>query len=157
VDGPEGEGDRNPEGEDILNFAIAYDLMIANIFRKRQSHLVTFSSGQHSSHINFVLTRREDKRACVDCKVIPGECVVPQHKLVVSDFRFRIRVRQDKGTKITRTKWWKLKGDTSRVFKDRVIEEEPWKVEGEANSMWEEMATCIRKVATEVFGGDQRK
>ena len=78
VHGVFGYGDRNPEGEDILNFAIVYDLMIANTFlRKRQSHLVTFSSGQHSSQIDFVLTRREDKRACVECKVILGECVVP--------------------------------------------------------------------------------
>jgi hypothetical protein len=35
------------------------------------------------------------------------------------------------------------------VFKDRVIEEGPWNVEGEANNMWEKMTTCIRKVATD--------
>jgi hypothetical protein len=28
--------------------------------------------------------------AYLDCKVIPGECVVPQHKLVVADFRFQV-------------------------------------------------------------------
>lgn len=82
--------------------------------------------------------------------MIPGECVVPQHKLVVSDFRFRIR--QDKSAKISRTKWWKLKGDASRVFKDRMIQDGPWTEGEDANSMWEEMATHIRKVATEVFG-----
>ena len=32
------------------------------------------------------------------------------------------------------------------------MEEGLWNVEGEANSMWEEMATWIRKVATKVFG-----
>ena len=43
-------GSRNQEGEEILDFPIAFDLMIANtFFRKRQSHLVTFSSGQYSS------------------------------------------------------------------------------------------------------------
>jgi hypothetical protein len=43
-------GEQNQEGEDILNFAIAYNLMVANtFFRKKKSHLVTFSSGQHSS------------------------------------------------------------------------------------------------------------
>ena len=46
VHGGFGYGDRNQEGVEILNFAIAFDLMIANtFFRKRQSHLVTFSSG----------------------------------------------------------------------------------------------------------------
>lgn len=103
-----GYGDRNQEGEEILNLAVAYDLMLANtFFRKRQSHIVTFSSGQHSSQIDFFLTRREDKRACVDCKVIPGEFVVSQHRLLVFDFSLRIRVRQDKGARIKRTKWWK--------------------------------------------------
>jgi hypothetical protein len=37
---------RNQEGEDILNFVLSYDLIVANtLFRKRVSHLVTFSSG----------------------------------------------------------------------------------------------------------------
>ena len=57
------------------------------LFKKRESHLVTFRSGQHSSQIDFILARREDRHDCLDCKVIPGECVVPQHKLVVADFR----------------------------------------------------------------------
>jgi hypothetical protein len=52
---------RNQEGEGILNFALAYDLFITNIlFKNRVSHLVTFSSGQHCSQIDFILTRRED-------------------------------------------------------------------------------------------------
>ena len=59
-------GSRNQKGEEVLDFAIAFDLMIANIFfRKGQSYLVTFSSGQYSSQIDFVLTRRRDKRTCL--------------------------------------------------------------------------------------------
>ena len=49
---------------------------------------MTFRSGQHSSQIDFILARREDRRDCLDSRVIPGECVVPQHKLVVPDFHF---------------------------------------------------------------------
>jgi hypothetical protein len=83
-----------------LNFAVAYDLLLANtLFRKRESHLVTFYSEQYSSQIDFILARREDRRACLDCKVIPGECVVPQHKFVVADFRFRVRAT---GTNVPR-------------------------------------------------------
>jgi len=70
-----------------------------------------------------VLTRRKDKRVCLDCKVIPGECVVSQHKLLVADFRFQVRAHRDKQAKIERTKWWKLKGETSEVFRERVIKE----------------------------------
>jgi hypothetical protein len=94
VHGGFGYGSRNQEGEGILNFVLAYDLIVANtLFRKRVSHLITFSSGQHCSQIDFILTRREDRHACLDCKVIPGECVVPQHKLVVADFRFWVHLQ----------------------------------------------------------------
>jgi hypothetical protein len=100
-----GYGEQNQEGEDILNFVIAYDLMVANtFFRKKNSHLITFNSGQHSSQIDFVLTRRDEKSNCMDCKVIPGECVVTQHKLLVVDFHFQVCVRRDRGVKITRAK-----------------------------------------------------
>jgi hypothetical protein len=80
-------GSRKQEEEGILNFVLAYDLIVVNtLFRKRFSHLVTFSSGQHYSQIDFILVRREDRHACLDFKVIPDECVVPQNKLVVEDF-----------------------------------------------------------------------
>jgi hypothetical protein len=70
-----GYGSRNQEGEGILNFALGYDLIVANtLFRKRVSHLVTFSNGQHCSQIDSILARREDRHVCLDCKVIPGEC-----------------------------------------------------------------------------------
>jgi hypothetical protein len=96
---------KNQEGNGILNFALAYDLIISNtLFRKRVSHLVTFSSGQHCSQIDFIFARREDMHACLDCKVTPEECLVPQHKLVVADFRFRVYLQRSKRVQASRTK-----------------------------------------------------
>jgi hypothetical protein len=98
-------GSRNQEGEGILNFVLAYDLFIMNtLFRKRVSHLVTFSSRQHCSQIDFILARREGRHACLDCKVIPGECVVPHHKLVVADFCFRVCFQWSKRVQAPRMK-----------------------------------------------------
>jgi hypothetical protein len=91
--------------------------------------LATFQSGQHSSQIDFILARREDRRACLDCKVIPGECVAPQHKLGIA-----------------RTRWWKLRGVEAQVFKDRMLGEGPWEEGEDANDMWLKMTTCVRKV-----------
>jgi hypothetical protein len=106
VHGGFGYESRNQEGEGIMNFALAYDLIVANIlFRKRVSHLVTFNNSQHCSQIDFIIARREDRHACLDCKVIPGECVVPQHKLVVVDFRFQVRFQRSKRVQAPRTKW----------------------------------------------------
>jgi hypothetical protein len=154
-------GEQNQEGEYILNFAIAYDLIVSNtFFRNKKSRLITFSSGQHSSQIDFVLTRKEERPNCMDCKVIHGECVITQHKLLVTDFYFQVCVRRDRGMKITRTRWWKLKRDVSQVFKNRVITEGPWNECEDADNMWKEMATHIRNVAIEVFGvtrGNQRE
>jgi hypothetical protein len=113
---------------------------------------VTFHSGQYSSQIDFILARREDRRACLDCKVISGECVVPQHKLVVADFRFRVRAHRDKHAKIARTKWWKLRGEEAQTFKERMLGEEPWEEGTNVDDMWLKMAICVRKVASEVFG-----
>jgi hypothetical protein len=54
-----GYGIRNQEGEDVLSFALAYDMIVANaLFKKRESHVVIFSSGQHCSQIDFMLLRR---------------------------------------------------------------------------------------------------
>ena len=45
--------------------------------------------------------------------------MVAQHKLVVADFRFLVQAR------VARMKWWKLEGEASKVFKEKVIEEGP--------------------------------
>jgi hypothetical protein len=135
-----------------LNFPIAYDLMVSNtFFRKKKLHLITFSSGQHSSQIDFVLTRREERPNCIDCKVILGEYVVTRHKLLMADFCFQICVRRDRGMKITRTRWWKLKRNVSQVFKNRVIAERSWNECVDADNMWKEMMTHIRKMGIEVL------
>jgi hypothetical protein len=43
-------GSINQEREEVLDFAVAFDLVIANtFFRKGDSHLVNYNSGEHSS------------------------------------------------------------------------------------------------------------
>jgi hypothetical protein len=49
-------------------------------------------------------------------------------------------------------KWWKLKEDIAKTFKERVLKEDPWHEGDDANSMWMGMTTCIKKVASEEFG-----
>ena len=47
-------GDRNDFGEAILDFALAYDLIVENtFFRKRDDNLITFKSGHNMSQIDF--------------------------------------------------------------------------------------------------------
>jgi hypothetical protein len=62
-----GYDEQNQVGEEILNFVVAHDLMVANtFFRNKISHLITFNNSKHSSKIDFVLTRREERPYCID-------------------------------------------------------------------------------------------
>ena len=62
-----------------------------------------------------------------------------------------LNIPGDKQAKIERTKWWKLKGETSEIFREKIIKEGSWKEEEDIN-MWWKMTTNIRKVASEVCG-----
>ena len=56
VYGGYGFRDKNKAGMCILDFAVAYDLIIANTyFKKRDEHLITFKSRFNKSQINFFL------------------------------------------------------------------------------------------------------
>ena len=71
-------GKRNEPVNSIQDFALSYDLILANTwFRKRESHLITFRSGSNVSQIDFFLTKKVDRGYCMDCKVVPGECSNP--------------------------------------------------------------------------------
>ena len=51
-----------------------------------------------------------------------------------------------------RTKWWKLRGEATQTFKERILREGPWEEREDADDMWLKMATYVRKVALEVLG-----
>ncbi|XP_070028580.1 uncharacterized protein [Nicotiana sylvestris] len=86
VHGGFGFGDRNGGGTSLLDFAKAFELVIANsTFPKREEHLVTFRSSTVKTQIDYLLLRRCDRGLCQDCKVIPGESLATQHRLLVMD------------------------------------------------------------------------
>src|ERR1041384_3289779 len=107
VHGGFGFGTRNEEGKSILDFVVAYDLVLANTcFKKRESHLITFKSGRTQSQIDFILTRRREKGKCKDCKVIPGEALTAQHRIVVLDLRTKSKWVKEKKAVEPRIRWW---------------------------------------------------
>ena len=69
-----GFGSRDKEGETLLEEAVAHGLIVLNtMFKKREGHLVTYESGGRRSQIDYIMTRIQDKRTCINCKVLPGE------------------------------------------------------------------------------------
>ena len=73
-----------------MELSVAYDLMVTNtFFRKREEHLVTYKSDSSRTQINFFVTRKRDRLACKDCKVIPGEGLTFQHRLLIIDVQLQ--------------------------------------------------------------------
>ena len=60
--------------------------------------------------MNLKLTNRRHLKYIIDCKTIPGEAVVSQHRLVVMDLRTRTKKkRQYQLENEVNIKWWILK------------------------------------------------
>lgn len=54
VHGEQGFGERNELANNILDFALAFNLVLANIyFMKRYDHLITYKSGNNRSQIDL--------------------------------------------------------------------------------------------------------
>ena len=106
-----GLGERNEEGDRVVEFANTFDLVIANTwFTKTRSQLITFKSGNSESQIDYILTNRRSLTDIINCKTIPGEAVVLQHRLVVMDLRTRTqKKRQYQRVNEVKVKWWILK------------------------------------------------
>ena len=88
VMGPYGFGSKNPEGKKILEFCMNQRLKILKtFFKKDRNKIVTYSSGDSETQIDFVLMRQSTGVVVTDCKAIPGECCVAQHRLVRVDVK----------------------------------------------------------------------
>ena len=97
VHGGFGYGIRNAEGERILEFGLALDMVVCNtLFNKHSNRLITYSSGGVNTQIDYMLMKTRDKKILKDVKVIPGEEVFTQHKLVVCDLNIRIEREKKK-------------------------------------------------------------
>ncbi|XP_051793709.1 uncharacterized protein LOC127530597 [Acanthochromis polyacanthus] len=101
--------ERNAEGQMVVDFAKRMEMAVVNtFFQKRQEHRVTYKSGGRSTQVDYILCRRCNLKEISDCKVVAGESVARQHRMVVC--RMTLVVKKMKRAKAEqRTKWWKLK------------------------------------------------
>ena len=103
-----GYGDRNKEGERILEFCAAMDMIVANtFFKKRDSHLVTYESGSAKTQVDYCLVRKDQRKLLKDIKVIPSEECIAQHKPVICNLKIK-KVKSTRRRFVPRRKIWKL-------------------------------------------------
>ena len=149
-----GKPDPDSEGERILEYALAYDLFLGNTcFKKRDSHLITYRSGNTATKIDFMLFRKSLRKLVMDVKVIPGEEVALQHQLLVCDMMIDMPP-QIKGKFTPRPKVWKLRDPQTcsrfqEVFKAHVSAVEAATTTEE---IWAKLKTGLLKTTEELCG-----
>ena len=146
-------GEINEEGEKNVTSAQAFDLAIVNTFySKRREHLLTYKSGGKATVIDYIMVRRENSRKLKNCKVIHGESVATQHRMLVREMKaVRKRVSPRQSTK--RTRWWKL---NQEELKDAFIPKArahlcSLEAEGKETN-WKETYSRIMQLAKEELG-----
>ena len=157
VHGGHGFGNRNSEGERILDFAIANDLIVGNtLFTKRDSHLITYSSGETRTQVDYVLYCKNFRGKVTNVKVIPGEEVASQHFLLVCDFTVSIPP-QKKRKFVPRLRTWKLRDPAviSRyhdVFKTKAANVVSSQVDNPVETSWSNFKTPLLEATKETCG-----
>ena len=157
VHGGHAFGKRNKEGERILEFALANDLIVGNtLFLKRESHLVTYSSGGKRTQVDYVLYRRSFRRTVTNVKVIPGEEVVQQHFLLVCDFTVRIPP-QKKRKFVPRLRTWKLNDPAvasrfCETFQSKVKVAVSSKEDTPVEAAWNNLKTPLLEATSDTCG-----
>ncbi|KAK3562016.1 hypothetical protein QTP86_024486 [Hemibagrus guttatus] len=151
VMGKFGVKERNLEGQMVVDFAKRMDMGVVNTyFQKREEHRVTYKSGGRSTQVDYILCRRGNLKEISDCKVVVGESVARQHRMVVC--RMTLMVCKKKRSEIEKkTKWWKLK-------KEECCEEFRQKLRQALGGQvvlpddWETTAEMIRETGRKVLG-----
>ncbi|KAK3528717.1 hypothetical protein QTP70_009951 [Hemibagrus guttatus] len=150
VMGKFGVKERNLEGQMVVDFAKRMDMGVVNTyFQKREEHRVTYKSGGRSTQVDYILCRRGNLKEISDCKVVVGESVARQHRMVVC--RMTLMVCKKKRSEIEKkTKWWKLKKEECEEFRQKLRQTLGGQVV--LPDDWETTAEVIRETGRKVLG-----
>eukprot|EP00064_Thunnus_orientalis_P008757 superscaffoldBa00001066_g8780 len=149
---------RNMEGQMVVDFVKRMETAVVNMyFKKREEHRVTYKSGGRHKQLDYVLCRRYNLKQTADCKVVAGENVVWQHRMVVC--RMTLETKKKKRVKVKpRIIWWKLKREDCCV---ELREELRWALGGseELPDGWVTTAEVVMETARKVLSvsSGQRK
>ncbi|KAL5137686.1 Craniofacial development protein 2 [Glycine soja] len=118
---------------------------------KREEHLITYKSGGTCSQIDFFLIRKSDRKYCLNCKVIPGESLTTQHRVLVMDVRIRDRAKRRSPLVAPRIKWWHLKGEKQGIFQQKIWEDDIVLLGESREELNERLETWRRALETHGF------
>ena len=81
--------------------------------------MVTFRTRVNGTQIDNFLTRIIDRGSFLNCKVLTGECVATQHKLLILDVFLQVRTKVKKTKEPRKIKCWRSKDDSVHNVKMR--------------------------------------
>ncbi|XP_068234155.1 uncharacterized protein [Palaemon carinicauda] len=135
----------NKESDDMVEVLVKGRLRVA----LNEDNLVHFKNVAVAGRARLICCCVRDHLMEVrNCKVINGESVAVQHRLVVIDCRLR-SCRSKKTRMDPKIKWWKLKEEELRVlFKERVLK--TVKLHEDVQEWWTENSKVILRIGEEV-------
>ncbi|XP_065675781.1 uncharacterized protein LOC136091988 [Hydra vulgaris] len=127
--------------------------VVNTYFKKKEEHRVTYNSGGRGTQVDYILCRRRNLKEFSDCKVVPGESVAKQHRMVIC--RMVLEVKKKKRVRAEpKIRWWKLK-DEDRCVKFR---DEMRQALGDGVlDTWDETSNTVRYVARKILGVTSRQ
>ena len=155
VHGDKGFGNRNLEGEMILEFADSRELIIANtFFQKEAAKLVTYESGGSKTVVDYMMVRKSDRGIVRDVKAIPREECIQQHKLLIGVIELREQAKKKRKIFVSKCRVWKLKQqDIRNRFHNRIQNcSEGRSVDGDIEVVWKELRDCMLGAADDICG-----
>ncbi|KAK3570237.1 hypothetical protein QTP86_017142, partial [Hemibagrus guttatus] len=124
VMGKFGVKERNLEGQMVVDFAKRMDMAVVNTyFQKREEHRVTYKSGCRRTQVDYILCRRGNLKEISDCKVVVGESVARQHRMVVckGDFDGLQKLRQALSGQVVLPDDWETTAEVIRETGRKVL------------------------------------
>ena len=152
VHGGYGFGTRNEEGERILDFAVALEMVVVNTwFTKAGKNLVTYSSADCKTTVDYLLIRRKDRSFAQNVKVIPVHGHL--HRIAIASLRVEGMVKR-KSKFVPKLKVWRLKNETVKEEFINQLELKHDDVDAAVtvNGKWEKIKTSMLE-ATETSCG----
>ena len=122
-------------------------------FQKREQQKITYLSGGNKSQIDYTMVRRRDRRHMKDNKTFPGEAVVKQCRLLVTDFEVKKENIGKKKRTTGKIKTWALDHkETREEFAQKVEERSKVTSNGSMEEEWKKMKQVLQTAAKEVCG-----
>ena len=106
--GKEGLGDRNENGDLLIDFCAQNELVISGtLFKHKNIHKYTWTSpnGHTTNQIDHVAVKRKYRRSVQDVRTMRGADISSDHELVVAKIKVKLESRKRKNQRSLRARY----------------------------------------------------